>query len=202
MASQALDHARSEPPGAPFPVEMRIPEGFEADDLATWPRVAGRIEFVQGRLWYMPPCDDVQQEVAAAVTHALVAWAEAHAGFVIGSNEAGMKLGGDVRAADAGVWRRAEVGPPRGRLREAPPVLAVEVAGGDDDEVALRAKTRWYLEHGISVVWLVLPERRQVIVVTGAGETRHVPGDRLAEHPVLPGLSPAVGSLFVQIDRR
>lgn len=47
-----------------FPVELRKPPGMRFDDPATWPRVAGRLELVAGRLLYMPPCADVQQDVA------------------------------------------------------------------------------------------------------------------------------------------
>lgn len=49
----------------------------------------------------MPPGADVQQEVAADVVLILRSWSEQHPEFVVGGNEAGMKLGGDIRAADA-----------------------------------------------------------------------------------------------------
>jgi hypothetical protein len=92
---------------------------------------------------------------------------------VIGGNEAGMKLGEDVRADNAAVWRRADVGGVTGRLPRTAPLLAVETAGEDEDEPALRDKARWYLSHGVSVVWIVLPDRREV---TRAAARRRVPG--------------------------
>jgi hypothetical protein len=70
----------------------------------------------------------------------------------VGGNEAGMKLGADIRAADAALWRRDAVGPSAGKLRHVPPVLAVEVADLDDDEAALRGKAQWCLDHGVRVV--------------------------------------------------
>ncbi|HEY6562580.1 MAG TPA: Uma2 family endonuclease [Polyangiaceae bacterium] len=114
---------------------------------------------------YTPPCADIQQEVAVDVVHILRAWSEHHAEFVVGANEAGMKLGSDIRAADAAVWRRAAVGPATGRLRHTPPVLAVEIAGRDDYEPALTEKAGWYLGHGVDVVWIVLPETGEVVVL-------------------------------------
>jgi hypothetical protein len=39
-----------------------------------------------------------------------------HRAFVVGTNEAGMKLGGAVRGADAAVWRKADVGSASGEL--------------------------------------------------------------------------------------
>ena len=149
----------------------------------------------------MPPCADTQQDVAADVVHLLRTWSEGHPDFVVGGNEAGMKLGVDIRAADAAVWKRAEADPSVGRLRHTPPLLAVEIAGQDEDEPVLREKARWYLSHGVGVVWIVLPEPRQVVVVSREGESRHALGERLPEAEGLPDLAPDVARFFAQIDR-
>jgi len=150
----------------------------------------------------MPPCADVQQDVAVDVVHVLRTWSEAHPDFVIGGNEAGMQLGSDIRAADAAVWSRVEVGPSIGRLRHVPPLLAVEVAGQDEDEAVLREKAHWYLNHGVGVVWLVMPEGRSVVVVLAGGESRHMSGERLPQHEHLPDLQPDVARFFTQLDRQ
>ena len=81
-----------------------------------------------------------------------------------------------------------------------PPILAVEVGGREEGEPELREKARWYLGHGVAVVWLVLPKARELIVVTAGGETRHAVGYRLPPHPALPGLEPAVERFFRQLD--
>lgn len=127
--------------GVRFPIELR-PAGLLVDEPSTWPVAEGRLELVEGRLLYMPPCADVQQDVAVDVVHVLRTWSDSHPAFVVGGNEAGMKLGADIRAADAAVWLRSAVGPSVGRLRHAPPLLAVEVAGQDEDEAVLREKGR------------------------------------------------------------
>ncbi len=186
--------------GLRFPVELR-PAGFRADEPATWPDVEGRLEWVEGRLLYMPPCADVQQDVVVDVVHVLRTWSEEHVDLVVGANEAGMKLGDDVRAADAAVWRRADVGPSVGRVRHVPPLLAVEVAGQDEDERTLRAKADWYLGHGTGVVWLVLPETREVVVVTREAEARFGLGQSIAADSRLPGLVPTVDRFFAQLLR-
>lgn len=186
--------------GVRFPVELRA-EGFEPDQPSTWPKVEGRLEFVGGRLLYMPPCADYQQDVAMDVAFVLRSWSEGHPEFVVGGNEAGMKLGGDVRAADAAVWRTDTATPRSGRVRTVPPVLAVEVSGQDEEEQVLRDKAHWYLEHGVSVVWLVFPAIRQVLVLTGAGETRYRMGESLPVDERLPSLQPRVAQFFAQLDR-
>jgi Uma2 family endonuclease len=186
--------------GVRFPVELRA-EGFEPDHPPTWPKVEGRLEFVGGRLLYMPPCGDNQQDVAMDVAFVLRSWTEAHPEFVVGGNEAGMKLGGDVRAADVAVWLASAATPRSGRVRKVPPVLAVEVSGEDEEEQVLSDKARWYLEHGVSVVWLVFPDTREVLVISSTGEVRCGIGQSLPPHEQLPGLEPAVAQLFSQLDR-
>lgn len=186
--------------GVRFPVELR-PFGLNGDDPRTWPEAEGRLEWVQGRLLYMPPCADIQQDVAVDLVHVLRSWSEAQPSFIVGANEAGMKLGQDIRAADAAVWRRADVGPSTGRLRHAPPVLAVEVAGQDEDELSLRSKAGWYARHGVAIVWLILPESREVIVLSGPLEARYPAAAQLPEDARLPGLSPMVERFFAQLDR-
>jgi Uma2 family endonuclease len=184
-----------------FPIELRKPAGMEVADPATWPTVEGRLEVVGGRLLYMPPCADVQQDTVADVAFVLRSWSELHSGFVAGTNEAGMKLGDEVRGADAAVWRADDLGPRDGRFRRTPPILAVEVAGQDEDEAFLRAKAAWYLDHGVAAVWMVLPAPREVVVIDAAGEARFGVADRIPERQELAGLTPEVRKLFAQIMR-
>jgi Uma2 family endonuclease len=187
--------------GVRFPIELR-PAGLQGDEPSTWPIAEGRLEYVEGRLLYMPPCADIQQDVAVDVVHVLRTWSDARPAFVVGGNEAGMKLGADIRAADAAVWLRAAVGPSVGRLRHAPPLLAVEVAGQDEDEAVLRDKASWYVGHGVAVVWLVLPESREVVVVKSGGTSRHGLAGELPPETQLPGLVPSVVQFFAQLEQR
>jgi Uma2 family endonuclease len=188
------------PRSARLPIELAPPPGFRPDDVATWPKVVGRLEYVRGRLMYMPPCGDLQQDVCYSVAALLMGWVKTHREFVAGGNEAGMVLGGDVRAADGAVWRRDQVGGHTGGYRRVPPVLAVEVAGREEQEADLREKAAWYLGHGVKVVWLVLPDTREVVVVAAEGERRHGRGDTLPPNPALPGLVAPVAELFDQLD--
>ena len=82
------------------------------------------------------------------------------------------------------------------------PVLAVEVSGEREGETSLREKARWYLAKGSEVVWLVLAEPTEVIVLTAAGECRCGLDDALPEHPSLPGLAPRVGEFFRNLTPR
>lgn len=110
-----------------------------------------------------------------------------------------MRLAGATRAADAAVWRRSDLGAYSGDLRRVPPVLAVEVAGTDDTEEILRDKARWYLAVGVPVVWLVIPSTREVVVVTGDGETRHRGDDTVPAGDALAGFAPRAAEFFLQL---
>lgn len=184
-----------------FPLPLPIPAGFEPARVETWPRVIGRLEYVDGRLLFMPPCGDEQQQTVADVTTELGLWCRSHPDFVVGTNEAGMLLGGEVRAADVAVWRRADLGAPTGGLPRVPPVLAVEVAGRDEGIDALGEKARWYLDRGVAIVWLLSPSERTVRVVRTDGTAAFGAGDRLPAYAELPGLEPPVDDLFRQARR-
>jgi len=147
----------------------------------------------------MPPTGDVQQDVVPSVVYVLMRWAETRREFVVASSEAGMILGGEVRGADAAVWRKADAEPRTGGYRRKPPLLAVEVAGAEDDEASLRLKAAWYLARGVRVVWIVLPGERLVVVATAGAESRHGPDDSLPAHADLPGLAPRVQRIFAQL---
>lgn len=198
------DEVISLPRAVRFPVEMVPPAGFDARRLETWPKVVGRLEYVDGRLLFMPPCGDFQQDTVTDVVITLGAWVRRHREFVLGTNEAGMRLGEATRAADAAVWRRSDLGAYEGGLRRVAPLLAVDVAGVDDgdSERALREKAKWYLSVGVSVVWLVLPEQRSVIVISTEKEQSYGGDETLESHAALPRLSPKASDLFVQISTR
>ncbi len=178
-----------------FPLALPEPARFEVDRSETWPRVDGRLEYVEGRLEFMPPCGEMQQRVAIDVGTELNFWRRSHPEFVVGGNEAGMLLGGEVRGADVAIWRGAF--PPRSGFARVAPVLAVEIVGEDEPVDALRDKARWYLGHGVEIVWIVVPATRSVMVVTVDAELEAA--ERIPESSALPGLAPLVGDFFRQL---
>ena len=138
----------------------------------------------------------------ADVVVVLGTWVRSQRGFVLATNEAGMHLAGATRAADVAIWRRSELGGRTGGLRRTPPVLAVEVAGQAESEAELLPKAAWYLSVGVAIVWIVVPETRQVVVVTPAGSHSYGSGGSIPEQAELPDLAPSVDDLFFQLDHR
>lgn len=185
-----------------FPLRLPEPDGFDAYRIETWPKVAGRLEYFEGALWYMPPTGDDQQDTTADVVTELNLWRRAHPEFVVGTNEAGMKLGGAVRGADAAIWRRSDLPDENsGGFRRVPPVLAVEVAGIDDTVELLRDKAHWYLDHGVEVIWILVPRSRSVIVITANQEQQLDADATMPAHASLPDLGPRLADLFRQVRR-
>ena len=147
----------------------------------------------------MPPSGDIQHDVSGDVATILGKWAEQRDDFIFSTNEPGMHLGGESRGADAAIWLRSTVPAQTGKFRRVPPLLAVEIAGRDDTEATLREKAKWYFAHGVKVVWLVLPETREVVVEQPRRRRRFKTGERLAAHPELPDLTPDVARFFRQL---
>lgn len=110
-----------------------------------------------------------------------------------------MLLGDDARGAEGAVWRLATIGPIEDRYIRVPPILAVEVAGRDEGERELRSKAHWYLDHGTTVVWIVLPATREILVIDATTERRYGERERVAPHADLPGLLPEVARFFRQL---
>src|SRR5438093_12477781 len=85
-ARSELDEETFPVPGSVrFPVELTPPPGFDPARLETWPRVAGRLEWVAGRLLYMPPYGERQSWTLAEAAGTVFNWAPAHPGSVLGT---------------------------------------------------------------------------------------------------------------------
>jgi Uma2 family endonuclease len=184
------------PSSVRLPIELAPPPGFDPARPETWPQVEGRLEWVGGRLLWMPPCGVRQSARVWDVIGAVDRWLRRHPEFVGGTNEGGLLLEGDVRAPDLAVFHARDVDQSSPGYARVAPVLAVEVSGEREDEPSLREKARWYLAKGSEVVWLVLAESTEVLVLTSAGEQRCALHDVLPGHPSLPGLAPRVGDFF------
>jgi Uma2 family endonuclease len=157
------------------------------------------LEFVGGRLLYMPPCGTEQAAVASDLNFVLVLWGRQHPEFIVGGNAAGLLIDEEARGAEAMVWRRDSMGAHRRGFLRVPPILVAEVAGEDDTERSLLEKARWYLDRSVGVVWLLLPRTREVVVITPRRSLRRRAGQRLPRHRSLPGLEPSVDDLFRQL---
>jgi Uma2 family endonuclease len=81
------------------------------------------------------------------------------------------------------------------------PDLAVEILSPDDRMTQVMEKLRFYLAHGVRVVWLIDPERRTLTVMTPPESAQIlVEDDTLDGGDVLPGLSCVVRDILPAIE--
>jgi len=134
-----------------------------------------------------------------------------HLGTFVDRHRLGIVVGPDTlfrfsRDPDQGLipdvaFLRAERLPPRDqwrRVAEIAPDLVVEVVSPNDDASEIADKVAFYLAHGVPLVWITYPARRQV-VVHRTGRAPQVLGvaDILDGEEFLPGFHLAISELFV-----
>jgi Uma2 family endonuclease len=77
------------------------------------------------------------------------------------------------------------------------PDVAIEITGPNQQFEAVLSKVHEYFAHGVTQVWLVVPEVRQVYLYSTATQVRILTaGDTLEGGPLLPGFRLAVAELF------
>ena len=84
-------------------------------------------------------------------------------------------------------------------LRTAPD-LAVEILSPDHRPGRFADKLKFYLRHGVRLVWVVDPDD-ELIYVYAPGRDSEIlrPGDTLTGGEVLPGFTAAVADIFAQL---
>ena len=129
-----------------------------------------------------------------------------HLGIVAGADGM-MKLApGLVRIPDVSFVRKEQFPGSRVSSIAAPnmhPDLAVEVLSPSNTDEEMDEKLRDYFASGTSLVWLVEPDTRSVLVLTGPDRstaTRLTVADNLDGGSVLPSFSLSVAVLFAELD--
>jgi Uma2 family endonuclease len=88
------------------------------------------------------------------------------------------------------------------RYLETAPDLAVEILSPEQDVERFARKLRFYLLHGVRLVWVVNAEARTITVYTpGSADERVLrPGDMLDGGDVLPGFAVSVAEIMAQLE--
>ena len=158
------------------------------------------LELVRGEVIVMPPakgkhgicCQRVGRFLGNFVDPAKLGW--------VTTNDTGVVLerGPDtVRGPDVAFWSIArQPAMPDGYFL-IPPDIAVEVLSPSDRRGDVRAKIKEYVFYSVSLVWLVDPETRTVMVYQGSMRGTELGDDDLLDGgDVLPGFSCKVSDLF------
>lgn len=76
------------------------------------------------------------------------------------------------------------------------PMLAVEVKSPPDTIRQMRQKAYFYLAHGSRMVWLVVPDKKVVEVLTADEEMLYLTDDVITAEDLFPGFSLPVRDIF------
>lgn len=86
------------------------------------------------------------------------------------------------------------------QFQEGPPDFVIEILSPGDRPGRVADKVRFYLDHGVRLVWVIDTRVREVSVFVPSQDTdTRRPGDVLDGGDVLPGLSVPVDELFAQM---
>jgi Uma2 family endonuclease len=173
-----------------------------AEEFLQMPDNDMKLELVKGEVIESMPPGGEHGVVAAEVFAQLRMWMKKGYGGCAGI-ESGVILArhpDTVRGPDVYYFsqeRIPETGIPKAFWQIAPD-LAVEVVSPYDTVKELGDKVRDYLDAGTPIVWVVYPERKEVVVYTQGGTVRvYQTGDVLEGFKeVLPGFRCPVAELF------
>jgi Uma2 family endonuclease len=178
------------------------PKLLTAEEFAALPDPldGSRQELVQGVVLAMPPPSTYHGVCCNEVGCAVGSFVDERAlGYV--ANGSGVILERDpdtVRGPDVAFWSRARlpVLPPRG-YPDVPPDLVAEVLSPSDLFPRVLRKVQQYLQAGVRMVWIVVPDDRSVTVFRpGVPEVIHGERETLTGGDILPGFCCVVADLF------
>lgn len=163
----------------------------EAEFLAL-PEEKPYLEYVDGVVIQKPMPDDEHGFLVAALIVRLWHYTETHGG----------RVGPEIRAAFPANFRLPDAsyfGPGRASANGAPPTLAVEVRSPGQTRAELRAKCRFFRNHGVDACLLVDRLTREVEVFE-AGDEKTLGMDGLITAGALPGFELPVAELFATLE--
>ena len=172
-----------------------------AERYAASPAGVGRTELVRGEIVATMPPARPHAVIAAALVTMLHMWRREGRGGEIGT-EAGFILRRDpdtVRAPDCYYIRPGNplmrvTGP---GFADGAPDLAVEIVSPSNTATELRERIADYHAAGTVLVWIIMPERREIVIHHRDGSVRTLAGeDALSDDEILPGLTATVADLF------
>jgi Uma2 family endonuclease len=169
------------------------------DDLLRTPKDGRKYELVDGEI-LVSPAGMLHAKVAAKVLHLIATYLESSPIGEVYSDGVGIQLpNGNVRSPDVTFVRFEKL--PGGEspvgFGEVVPDLAVEILSPNDSVRQVATKIGEFLECGVSLVWIVDPERRTVVVYRSLTDTTTlIDTGTIDGGDVLPGFSAPVRRFF------
>src|SRR5687768_4154947 len=172
-----------------------------ANDLLALEKLGKSTELVRGKLVVREPPSTYHGRVQASLNVLVGSYVRAHALGAVFGQDTGFKIASDpdtVRAPDLAFVDRTRVAqiPRRGYAALAPDLVA-EILSPDDRPGEVLTKVGDWLEAGVSLVWVIDPDRQTAQVYRGDGSVTTVSSDaNLDGEAVLPGFSCRLAEIF------
>ncbi len=174
---------------------------YTAEDLERLSAEGKRHELVRGELVERPPTNWQHGRVTMRLSNRLATFVEKHALGEVVAAETGFLISRNpdtVRAPDFAFVRKDRVpdNPNEVVFAALAPDLVVEVASPSQTFSYLQTKVQDWLDAGVRLAWVVLPERRSIAVYTPRTHLFLYEGDVLDGGTVLPGFSCPLEDIF------
>ncbi|MGL4552460.1 MAG: Uma2 family endonuclease [Gemmataceae bacterium] len=177
-----------------------------AEEFAELPDPAdgSRLELVRGEVVTMPPPSGYHGQCCAEIGFHLRTYGgtgPTRRGHVT-SNDSGVRLESDpdtVRGPDVAYWDKERLPQmPRTGYPAVAPDLVVEVMSPSDVFTKVMAKVQQYLDAGVRLVWVAVPEDQAVAVYSPGGRPVRLltAADTISGEDVLPGFTCPVAGFF------
>jgi Uma2 family endonuclease len=176
-------------------------------EFLSHPAASGPSELVRGEVRVMTPASGAHGLLAGRVFAALNAFVESHGLGVCFPDNTGFELPGlddTVRSPDAAFIRTERVPPDgidAGWVRVAPDLI-VEILSPSETAASLEEKLQDYRAAGTTLVWVIDPAARIVLVhEAGLPDRRLSASDAMDGGDMLPGFSLPIARLFEPFSR-
>lgn len=155
-----------------------------------------RLELVDGEIIEVVS-SDVSSAIGALMLVKIGSFVIEHQLGYMTDAQGGYRVGADDLIPDCAFVSKARQAKPKGEsYATVIPDLVVEVKSPGDSHRGLIAKALKYLDAGVPVVLLVLPDQRRVALFTQTEIVTLTDGDVITLREVLPGFALAVSDIF------
>jgi Uma2 family endonuclease len=171
-----------------------------AQDLWNMGDRGDNLELIRGELVDVTPPNSTHGDVMTTVTLLIGNHAKEHRLGKLYTGDVGLVAEQDpdtVLGPDLCFFVADRVPTDKPVYFRSPPDLTIEVVSPSNAAREIERKIGMYLHFGVREVWIVYPDRRQVVVHTRAEPPRTLRDhEQLTGGDILPGLSIPVGSIF------
>jgi Uma2 family endonuclease len=178
---------------------MKSRKPVTIEDMYNMPKDGRKYELVNGEI-LVSPGNWRHTEIATKIAHIFATFLDASpVGKVFCDNLGVVLPNRNLRSPDVTLVRAEKL--PDGKLPQAfadvVPDLAVEVLSPSNGPGYIATKIGEFLECGVTMVWVVDPERETVTVYRSLSQTeQYSADDTITAEPLLPGFSCLVSRLF------